>query len=274
VQAQGPCFTFTTQLSGAEVVTPGPNNSAGTGTETVVLSPDETTITVNLTFSGLLGSPTASHIHGPAPPGVSGIIQFAFTGLPATTSGSIPQQSFPITPTQVSQLRAGLYYTDIHTTLFPGGEIRGQLGCAPTPTSTPTATATVTNTATATATPTRTPMATSTRTPTATPTHTATPPATPTPTPTSTPTVPATAIPAPAIPAPFLPPPFLPLPPPPPPLPLIPPQPPLGMRPPMPSLQQQEMPVIPEAESWFLLAAGLGALGVLAGWRRQRRRDS
>jgi hypothetical protein len=180
VQAQAPCFTFTTALSGAQVAPP--NSGPGTGTETVVLSPDQTTITVNFTFSGLLGTPIGSHIHGPAAPGMSAGVQFAFTGVPAAMSGSIPEQTFAITPTQVSQLRAGLFYTDLHTTVFPVGEIRGQLLCAPPPTSTATAT--------------------STRTPTPTPTPTATPTRTPTPTNTpAPPTLTATATPVPVTPA-------------------------------------------------------------------------
>ncbi|HSO96441.1 MAG TPA: CHRD domain-containing protein, partial [Acidimicrobiia bacterium] len=65
------------------------------------------------------------------------------------TSGSY-SQSFAITPTQVSDLRAGLLYFNIHNVTFPGGEIRGQLtevqapptsgatpGSAPEPIATP-----------------------------------------------------------------------------------------------------------------------------------------
>jgi hypothetical protein len=32
-----------------------------------------------------------------------------------------------LTPQQVSQLKAGLFYIDIHTADFPGGEVRGQI---------------------------------------------------------------------------------------------------------------------------------------------------
>lgn len=43
------------------------------------------------------------------------------------TTGAIPEQSFAITPAQVAQLKAGLYYVNIHSTTFPGGEVRGQI---------------------------------------------------------------------------------------------------------------------------------------------------
>jgi hypothetical protein len=37
--------------------------------------------------------------------------------------------------------------------------------------------------------------------------------------------------------------------------------------------QLREVPVIPEAESGLLLAAGFGALGVLVAWRLRRHRN-
>lgn len=138
----GPCApnTFTATLTGAQEVPP--NNSTATGSGTVVLNSDPalTTITVNLTFSGLTENATAAHIHGPALPGVTGPVIIPFTDFPASTSGTY-SNTFPITPDQVSQLLDGLLYINIHNTPFPSGEIRGQLlGCGPTPS--PTATPT------------------------------------------------------------------------------------------------------------------------------------
>ena len=105
------------------------NHSTATGSGTVVLNAKETMITVNLNFSGLTVPATAGHIHGPAAPGVNASILFPFTGVPNATSGTIPQQTFAITPTQVAQLRSGLFYLNVHNATFPGGEIRGQLLC-------------------------------------------------------------------------------------------------------------------------------------------------
>ena len=147
---------FTTSLSGAQEVPP--NVSPATGTGTVVLDDVAKQITVDESWSGLTASAAASQIQGPAPPGVNAVVVFPFTGVPAATSGSIPEQTFVITPTQIGQLQAGLFYMNIHTSTFPGGEIRGQLMLATsTPTSTPTQTATSTPTATPTDTPTRQP---------------------------------------------------------------------------------------------------------------------
>jgi hypothetical protein len=103
------------------------NRSTGIGFGTVELSPDESTITVNMTFSGITAPATAAHIHGPAGPGVNASVLFPFTGVPAATSGSIPQQTFAINPTQVGYLKNGLLYMNVHNGNFPGGELRAQL---------------------------------------------------------------------------------------------------------------------------------------------------
>src|SRR5205085_4820168 len=49
---------------------------------------------------------------------------------PAATSGTIPEQTFAISAAQVADLRAGLFYFNIHTANFGGGEIRGQIAFA------------------------------------------------------------------------------------------------------------------------------------------------
>src|SRR5918993_195433 len=118
--------TFTATLTGAQQVPAV--SSAGTGTGTVTLNTAENQITVNLTFSGLTSNANAAHIHGAAAAGANAGVLFDFTSVtPAATSGTIPQQTFAITPAQVAELKAGLYYFNIHTSNFGGGEIRGQI---------------------------------------------------------------------------------------------------------------------------------------------------
>jgi hypothetical protein len=125
-------WTFQANLLGSNEV--GPNASTATGFGTVILNAAQTQITVNESWSGLIGGPaTASHIHGIAGPGTNAPVLFPFSGVPAATSGSIPQQSFAITPTQVSALFAGFMYMNVHDGTFPGGEIRGQLLLVPEP---------------------------------------------------------------------------------------------------------------------------------------------
>ena|ERR1700694_4414320 len=96
---------FTTTLSGSQEVPP--NASPATGSGTVLLDDARTTITVNLSFSGLLAPATAAHIHGPANPGTNAPVLIIFTGFPNATSGTYPSHTFAVTPTQVSQLVTG-----------------------------------------------------------------------------------------------------------------------------------------------------------------------
>lgn len=109
------------------------NNSTATGFGTVILNAAQTEITVNESWSGLTMPATASHIHGPAGVGTNAPVLIPFIGVPAATSGSIPQQTTNITALQVSYLFNGLLYMNVHDSTFPGGEIRGQLLLVPEP---------------------------------------------------------------------------------------------------------------------------------------------
>lgn len=115
---------FVANLNGAQdsVATPA------VGFGTVLLNNAQDTITVDMSFTGLIGGPAAAaHIHCCALPGANAPVVFPFSGVPAATSGSIPEQMFAITAAQVASLEAGLMYMNIHDAEFPGGEIRGQL---------------------------------------------------------------------------------------------------------------------------------------------------
>jgi CHRD domain len=116
---------FTTTLSGAQQVPS--NGSAGTGTAAVILSPNETSMAVSLTFSGLGSSSTSAHIHGPAAPGTSAAILFTLNPGLGSNGGTVINSSFALTPAQAAQLKAGQLYVDVHSSSFPAGELRGQL---------------------------------------------------------------------------------------------------------------------------------------------------
>jgi hypothetical protein len=116
---------FDASLTGAQEVPP--TASQGTGFGTVLLNNALTQITVNLEWFNLTAPATVAHIHGPAAPGTNAPVIFSLSGVPAATSGAIPEQTFAITPAQVADLEAGLFYFNIHTSNFPGGEIRGQI---------------------------------------------------------------------------------------------------------------------------------------------------
>ena len=79
-------------------------------------------LSYDISFSGLLGNETAAHFHGPAPPGLNAGVQF---GLPVG-SPKIGMVG-PLSAGQAADLNAGLWYVNVHSDQFPGGEIRGQL---------------------------------------------------------------------------------------------------------------------------------------------------
>lgn len=142
---------FSTTLSGANE-TP-PNASTGTGSMLVTLLAD--TLTVDVTFSGLSTPAAAAHIHCCGPVGVAEPIAVPFNSFPTGTSGSFTG-SFDLTSASsyssafltanggtaasaeavfIASLNAGQTYGNIHTSNFPGGEIRGQLAMIPEPAS-------------------------------------------------------------------------------------------------------------------------------------------
>jgi hypothetical protein len=99
----------------------------GTGEGSAFVSVDTTAHTVswainyrNLNLAG--NQYLFSHFHGPTAPGGQAGIQVTIdaTGMPSPLIGSAA-----LAPQQEADLLAGLYYINLHTLNFPGGEIRG-----------------------------------------------------------------------------------------------------------------------------------------------------
>jgi CHRD domain len=144
-------FSYSGVLSGANE---SPSNaSLGTGTTQVTYDDIAHSLRVQVTFSGLTGNTTAAHIHGPtatAGIGTAGVITTTptFAGFPTgVTSGSY-DNTLDLTLNSsynasfitanggttsgaetalAASLAAGKSYLNIHTTAFPGGEIRSFL---------------------------------------------------------------------------------------------------------------------------------------------------
>jgi hypothetical protein len=151
-------ITYQTFLSGPNEAPP--NASPGTGYAVVTYDNTTHMLGVNVTFSGLLGTTTASHIHCcTAVPftGTAGVATTTptFAGFPlGVTSGTysnvldLTQASswnpaFIALHTDIagaeayftSHLGDGTEYLNIHTSVVPGGEIRGFLVPVPEPAS-------------------------------------------------------------------------------------------------------------------------------------------
>ena len=109
-----------------------PNASPGFGVASLSLDDVSGVVTVTSgSFSGLLSPATAMHIHGPAAPGVAAgvLIPLSVTlGTSGTFSGG-----GPLPPPLVADMLGGFTYLNIHTSAFPGGEIRGQISVVPEP---------------------------------------------------------------------------------------------------------------------------------------------
>ncbi|MCX6928959.1 MAG: TIGR03118 family protein [Verrucomicrobia bacterium] len=113
---------FSATLSGANEVGPATSTGTGSGFFTVV----NNLLSYNVSFANLLSPATASHIHGPATPAQNALVLIPFSGTPAATSGTISGTA-ALTPQELFDMAAGLTYANIHTTNYPGGEIRGQV---------------------------------------------------------------------------------------------------------------------------------------------------
>src|SRR5437762_2182590 len=132
-----------------------PTASGGTGFTEVDLDTVAQTLHVFVTFTGLTSGDTAAHIHCcTSPGGNAGVatVTPTFTGFPGgvtsgtydhtfdmtlassynpafvTANGGTPASAFAAL---VAGLNAGDAYLNVHTTQFPGGEIRGFLNAVP-----------------------------------------------------------------------------------------------------------------------------------------------
>lgn len=106
----------------------------GSGNATLLLAADELSATLRFTYGNLTGPETAAHIHGPADAGQSGGILFDIDTATPNPDGSY---TWTFEPTgghsvaqQVSYVRQGKTYINIHTAAYPNGEIRGQFQLA------------------------------------------------------------------------------------------------------------------------------------------------
>jgi hypothetical protein len=148
-------ITYTAGLAGANEAPP--TASPGTGFAIVTVNTILNTMEVNVTFSGLVAVDTGAHIHCCIAPGLNTIVATttpAFPGFPlGVTAGSYDQvldmtSAASYNPAFVTAnggtvssaeaalfagIAAGNAYLNIHTSTFPGGEIRGFLVATPEP---------------------------------------------------------------------------------------------------------------------------------------------
>lgn len=131
IPASAQIYIFTADLDGLQEVPPV--QTPGYGTATVTLDASSGHVMVSGSYFNLLAPVVAggggAHVHGLAPPGVNAgvIVPLVHTG---GTTGTFEGMG-NLTPAQVQGMIEGLTYINIHSTMFPGGEIRGQIIPAP-----------------------------------------------------------------------------------------------------------------------------------------------
>jgi len=145
--------TYSGTFSGANENTPNASTASGFGTLRVI---DANTIFVNIDYAGLSSGVAAGHIHCcAAPTGNSGVaIGFNNLALGSTTGSYTNTFDLSLASTftdsflsssggtaamaaarLLTALDDGEVYFNLHTSVFPGGEIRANLGAVPEPAS-------------------------------------------------------------------------------------------------------------------------------------------
>jgi hypothetical protein len=104
---------------------------SGTGSATITLDTVSNLLSWNIQWSGLSAPITVAHFHGPALPSQNAGVQVNFGSISGLVSPSIG--STTISALQESDLLNDLWYINIHSTSFTGGEIRGQVTVIPEP---------------------------------------------------------------------------------------------------------------------------------------------
>ncbi len=149
--ADAAVITYATDLNGPSESPP--NASPGSGEATVIVDDVLNTMRVEVSFVGLLGTTTASHIHCCTALADAGTAPVAtqvptFTGFPLGVTAGTYDHTFDLlldstynpsfegahggtAATAEAALLAGMAaneaYLNIHTTVVPGGEVRGFL---------------------------------------------------------------------------------------------------------------------------------------------------
>ena len=123
----GQVYVLSGSASGAKEI---PTNTT-TGSATLTGSYNKRTNSLNyvITWTGLTGNVTAAHFHGPASTTETASpmldITIGANGTSGTTTGSAT-----VTDAFETALLDGKIYYNLHTTLYPNGEVRSQVGAS------------------------------------------------------------------------------------------------------------------------------------------------
>ncbi len=108
-----------------------PYTSDGTGQARLTYHADSKKVCYTLRFENLVGKEMEAHLHAPSPKKENSPVLFFIA--PQESGGPSPIGSpkngciGPLNKQELRWLKRGLWYVNIHTDEFPGGEIRGQV---------------------------------------------------------------------------------------------------------------------------------------------------
>ncbi len=80
-----------------------------------------------IAYSDLVGVESSAHFHGPASAGRNASVQFSISPSPSPVGSPKTGCVVPLDMQQEKDLLMGLWYINVHSTQFGGGEIRGQV---------------------------------------------------------------------------------------------------------------------------------------------------
>ncbi|MCF2948014.1 CHRD domain-containing protein [Paraglaciecola aquimarina] len=119
--AKASLINFSALINGAQANAGVGTGSLATGSASMWLDDVTNDFSWEISWSGLTDL-TAAHFHGPAT-----LFQNAGVQIPIDIANNPSIGNTLLTNGQVSDLRDGLWYINIHTAQFAGGEIRGQI---------------------------------------------------------------------------------------------------------------------------------------------------
>ncbi|UOG76771.1 CHRD domain-containing protein [Hymenobacter tibetensis] len=130
---------YTFSMNGSQE-RPTPNTSAGYGSGFVSMDRDQSNVHFNMVWGGLTGPVTVGHFHTGLINQSGGVVfdlapffnptggaAVSAEGFWQTTGNAAPNTAANFTARRALQFRRDSIYANIHTNMYPGGEIRGQV---------------------------------------------------------------------------------------------------------------------------------------------------
>ncbi len=104
---------------------PNPTPSTATGTFTGTIDKTTRVLTYEVAYQGFTA--TMGHLHKGGPT-VAGPVDIGFASV---ATSPIRGTTAPLAQSKIDSMTNGLYYANLHSALYPGGEIRGNITKVP-----------------------------------------------------------------------------------------------------------------------------------------------